>query len=440
MAIIQLPQVGESVTEGIIGKWLKQVGDRVEKYDPLVEVMTDKVNMEFPSPWNGVLTKILVKEGDTVPMGAPIAEMEVEGGEPAAEEAAPETQATQPEREEMDQRLSRIGTLLKDVRPVGPTGSGQVAPPLGEEVAPAPVTERERARYSPVVRRLAQEHGVDLSHVKGTGMGSRITREDVLKFIEAQKGAPAGAPTISTPTAPPTRKAGPADEELPLSPLRRIIADNMTKSTSQIPHAWTTQEVDVTGLVQRREGAKEEFQRREGVPLTYLPFIAKAAAAALKEYSILNASWGGNKIILKKRINVGIAVAAQEGLVVPVIHDADSLDITRLAAACHDLVERARQGKLTLEDVQGGTFTVNNTGALGSVVSMSIINYHQAAILTAEAIVKRPVVRDDAIVIRSMMNICLSFDHRVMDGLAASAFLTTVRAHLEAIGPETPLS
>jgi 2-oxoisovalerate dehydrogenase E2 component (dihydrolipoyl transacylase) len=216
-----------------------------------------------------------------------------------------------------------------------------------------------------------------------------------------------------------------------------MIAEHMVRSATQIPAAWSIVEVDATGLVQRRESAKEDFQRREGVNLTYLPFVIKAVAESLKENPLLNSSWGGDAVILKKRINIGVAVAAPAGLVVPVIHDADRLSIAGLAKAVDELTARARQGKLRLEDVQGGTFTVNNTGALGSVVSQPIINYPQAAILTTEAIVKRPVVVNDAIAIRSMMNICLTFDHRIMDGAESSAFINAVKRRLEAIGPET---
>jgi 2-oxoisovalerate dehydrogenase E2 component (dihydrolipoyl transacylase) len=211
------------------------------------------------------------------------------------------------------------------------------------------------------------------------------------------------------------------------------------KSATEIPHAWSMVEVDVNSLVRYREGLKEEFQRREGVDLTYLPFVIKAVVESLKEHSMLNSTWDGDKIILKKRIHLGIAVAAPDGLVVPVIHDADSLSVAGLARAARDLTSRARQGKLSLPDVQGGTFTVNNTGALGSILSRPIINYPQAGILTTEAIQKRPVVIDDAIAIRSMMNICFSFDHRVMDGAEASGFLQTVKTGLEAMGTNTPI-
>ena len=421
---VELPHVGESVTEGIIGKWLRKIGDRVEKYDSLVEVVTDKVNMEMPSPVSGVLTGILAREGDTVPMGSVIAEIQVEGEE--ADAAEPDSEAPTPASTRQPDTIGRTGVLLKDVAPVGPTGSGGPILSTQDETS----DRDRRKRYSPAVQRLAEEYGVDLSRVSGTGMGGRVTRKDVKKYIEASQ--------TGTGPSTPVRTGPMADEErIPLSPIRRIIAENMVKSATQIPQAWTLIEVDVTGLVNLRESTKEAFRTREGVNLTYLPFIANAAAQALRENPLLNSSWGGDAIIVKRRINIGIAVAAPDGLVVPVVRDADTLSVTGLARAFDDLTDRSRQGKLTLEDVQGGTFTLNNTGVLGSVVSQALVNYPQAAIITTEAIVKRPVVVNEAIGIRSMMNLSLTFDHRILDGGEAGAFLNGVKLRLEAISPET---
>ena len=401
---IELPQVGESVTEGIIGRWLKSVGDSVEKYDPLVEVVTDKVNMEMPSPVSGVLTLILAEEGDTVPMGSAIAEIEVDGEEPPAE----------PAEEEID----TTGVLLKDTAPVGPTGSG------GPITASAGASRARR--YSPAVQRLADEHGVDLSQVEGTGMGGRVTRADVQALIDGRRDAVRAAPACD-------------EERLPLTPVRRMIADNMVVSSTQIPQAWSMMEVDVTGLVRRRNEIRDEFELRTGVRLTYLPFVLKAVAEALRENPLVNSSWDGDAILLKRRINIGVAVAAPDGLVVPVVHDADRLSVAGLAEALDGLTGRARRGGLAIEDVQGGTFTVNNTGALGSVLSRPLVNPPQAAILATESIVKRPVVVGDAIAIRSMMNLALTFDHRVMDGSEAGAFVSAVKRLLESIGPDTPV-
>jgi len=427
--IIELPQVGESVTEGVIGKWLIQVGQRVDKYDPLVEVVTDKVNMEMPSPVSGVLTSILADEGATVPMGSPIAEIEVEGPEPSATATAGPSEAESPQLPTVD----RTGELLKDVAPVGPTGAG--GPSAAGLARQEPAGGRKR--YSPAVLRLAKAHGVDLARVQATGMGGRVTREDVQSFID--QDAVTGAESAAAETAPPDEgaNAGPDDERLPLTPVRRMIADHMVKSATEIPQAWTLVEVDVGGLVQRRQAARSEFEEREGVSLTYLPFVIQAVAECLKENVLLNSSWSGDSITLKKRINIGLAVAAPDGLVVPVIHDADTLSIAGLAHRVDDLTPRARGGQLRLEDVQGGTFTLNNTGVLGSVASQPLVNHPQAAILTTEAIVKRPVVIDDAVAIRPTMNLCLTFDHRIMDGAEASAFINGVKRRLESIDAGT---
>ena len=438
MAItIDLPHVGESVVEGIIGKWLKLPGDRVEKYDPLVEVVTDKVTMEVPSPVGGVLSRVLVQEGDTVPMGAPIAE--IEGDEPPA---APSTQSADA-RGVAAETATTTGYLVKDLAPVGPTGGGVgEAPPLRTESASearrVEGAPGKQARQSPAVRRLARDHGVDLARVPGTGSGGRITRSDVLTYAEsAAAEAPSAAPASSTQAIP---GAGPpGDTTISLSPIRRLIAQHMVKSTSEIPHAWSMVEVDVTVLVGHRQSVREEFQRREGIDLTYLPFAIKAVVESLKEHPMLNSAWVGDGIVLKSRVNIGVAVAAPDGLLVPVIHDADSLSIAGLAKAARELALKARDGKLALDDVQGGTFTLNNTGALGSIISQPIINHPQAGILTTEAIQKRAVVVNDAIAIRSMMNVCLSFDHRVVDGAQGAAFLQAVKARLESMGPDTAI-
>ena len=455
--IIELPQVGESVTEGTITQWLKRVGDRVEKYDPLVEVLTDKVSMEVPSPVAGVITEILAEEGQTLPMGAPIAAIQtsdVPADAPSPSPAQPAPASPSTPSDAPSDTIGRTGVLLKDVAPVGPTGSGateiraapeptqavaQDAPPA-QDTAPAqaPPPADRRRRYSPAVMRLAEQHGVDLAQVVGTGMGGRITRKDVLAHIDAAAQLPpqSSQPPVPAAAAPQPAAIASDEERVPLTPVRRMIAANMTRSAAQIPAAWSITEVDVSGLVRRRDAVKDAFLRREGYPITYLHFIVKAVAASLKENPLLNSSWDGDAILLKKRINIGIAVAAPDGLVVPVIRDADALSVAGIARRAADLTRRARQGKLSVDDVQGGTFTLNNTGALGSIASQPIINHPQAAILTTEAIVKRPVIIGDAIAIRSMMNICLTFDHRIMDGAEASAFANAVKRRLEAIGDD----
>ena len=422
---IELPQVGESVTEGIIGKWLKQVGDQVEKYDPLVEVVTDKVSMEMPSPVSGVLSRILAEEGQTVPMGGVIADIEVDGEEAAAEQQPPATASAGAGASEV---VDRTGTLLKDVAPVGPTASGG---PIVAATESDPT--QAKARFSPAVMRLASEHGVDVSLLSGTGIGGRVTRKDVQAYIDTGK-----VPIAKEVPAAPDATAGAAEdiERVPLTAVRRMIAANMVKSATQIPEAWTLMEADVTNLVLLRNRIKDDFQSREGVNITYLAFVVKAVAESLRENRLVNSMWGGDAVLLNRRINVGVAVAAPEGLVVPVVHDADTMDVPPLAKSINDLATRARNGKLALADVQGGTFTVNNTGALGSVVGKGLINYPQAAILNTEAIVKRPVVLNDAIAIRSIMNLCLTFDHRILDGAEAGAFVGDVKRRLEAIQPD----
>ncbi len=435
MLTVELPHVGESVTEGTIEKWLKAVGDTVEKYDPLVEVVTDKVSMEVPAPASGTITKLLVEEGQTVPMGAAIAELEVEGEASETSSTPPET----PVSPEQSKPIDTTGVLLKNVTNVGPTGSGG---PITQGIASSDGPSQAKQRYSPAVMRLADEHAVDLTQVSGTGMNGRINRKDVQSFIDSSvatssEAAVADSVVLEPPSSPAT-EPGADEERVPLSAVRRMIATRMVESVSQIPSAWSITEIDVTGLVLLRESIKEGFQQREGVPITYLPFVVKAVAEALVENPLLNSSWGEDAILLKKRINIGMAVAAPNGLVVPVIRDADTLSVTCLVARMDDLARRARQGSLSLEEVQGGTFTVNNTGVLGTTFSQPIINFPQAAIMTTEAIVKRPVVvAGDAIAVRSMMNICLTFDHRIMDGAEASAFAIGVKRRLEAIGPES---
>ncbi len=455
MAItIELPHVGESVVEGTIGKWLKQPGESISRFEPLVEVVTDKVTMEVPSPVSGSLVRVLAEEGETLPMGAPIAEIETtEQVDTSTASPTPSQPASAPDLTHPPPPVAAgtTGYLLRDIAPVGPTGGGAGAPEALEAQQPTVVAPpREVARHSPAVRRLAREHGVDLSLVTGTGMGGRITRDNLLRYIEAgpkATAAPVPSPTLSIPastghellTSPSSDATTPDEEYIQLTPVRRMIAEAMVTSVAHIPHAWTTVEVDVTGIVALRAKVRTSFEERERTNLTYLPFIIKAVVESLKEHRTLNASWGGDKIVLKRRINLGIAVAAPSGLIVPVVHDADRLSIAGLADAVRDLTIRGRQNKLTLEDVQGGTFTLNNTGALGSTVSYPIINHPQAAILTTEAIQKRPVVRDDAIAIRSMMNLCLSFDHRINDGSESSAFLQAVKSRMEAISLDTPI-
>ncbi|MDA8192385.1 MAG: dihydrolipoamide acetyltransferase family protein [Thermaerobacter sp.] len=415
--VVKMPQLGESVTEGTIGKWLKQVGDPVEKYESLLEVMTDKVNAEVPAPVSGVVAKILVPEGTTVDIGVAICEIAVEGAEGAAAPA---------------------GSPAAEAVAVGPAADAGGGAGLAEG----------RGRYSPAVRRLAEEHGINPAEVAGTGAGGRVTRQDILQAIDSAVPAspppPAAAPAERAPaaTGPAAVLAGaPAvidegDTVEPLGAVRKVIAERMVRSKQTVPHAWLMVEADVTGLAGLRERIKDEFKQREGVSLTYLPFMLRAVVEGLRAVPALNAQWNGDSIVAKKRISLGIAAATERGLVVPVIKDADQKNIVGLAKSVRDVVQRARTGRLTLEDLTGGTFTVDNTGAVGTVLTYPIINAPEVAIVTLESIVRRPVVIGDMIGIRSMVNLCLSFDHRVVDGAEAGQFLQVVKKHLEGIGPD----
>ncbi len=720
--IIELPQVGESVTEGVIGKWLVEPGQHVEKYDPLVEVVTDKVSMEAPSPYTGVFVRALAEEGETVPMGQPICEMDVDGEEPSPVVPAeagtsppsgmdvdgeggpvvPAEAGTSPssgmdvggeeepavlegegEDETAEEDSGRVGgawampaahspdaaesgqgeegaqpafEFMDSVRSVGPTGSGERgegrpdalqeetiaehAHEIAHEDAAPSVAGPDRSHViSPLVARLSAQYGIDLSTLQGTGTGDRITSKDLLEAVnrltaraqeesaeeeaapeepaaveedaaeeapgeeageaaeEIAEGGPvaegvsagvetgeaetepgeareeeepaeaiaqeepvteeevgeeetaeaaeaiaeeepvaegvsarvetgeaetaaveareeearpeaiaqeepvaeeeageeeavegeteevmaeeepvadedteetvadeageeeeeiaeeASAEAVSAEESPSEAVAAEEEEEaeeaaaettpgavvaetseLPLTPVRRIIAEHMARSAREIPAAWAMVETDVTRLLRARDALRAAFEEQHGVPLTYLPFAASAVAAALREHPRLNARWDDGHITLNNRVNIAIAVATEAGLMVPVVRDADALSTAAIAAELRRLSEGARAGTLGLTDVQGGTFTLNNTGALGSVVSVPIINHPQAAILTTEAIVKRPVVVEgDAIAVRSMMNLCLTFDHRVCDGAEAAAFLSAVKARLEVI-------
>ena len=434
---IELPHVGESVTEAVIGKWLKAPGDQIEKYDPLVEVVTDKVNMDVPSPASGTLTKIIAIEGETVAMGAVIAEMETVDGEVSVTSDSPA--ASEPAQVSESSLASRIGTLVQGAN-VGPTGgefvdtsltAAKPADSAAQNTSAQPATSGSRQKgFSPVVTRLAAQHGIDLYSLVGTGLGGRVTKKDVLTAVE-------NGGTGSTSSPQTTQVALDEDQVIEPSPIRKMIANHMVKSMTEIPHAWSAIEVDVTGMVEWRTANKDNFEREHGTRLTYLPITLSVVAHALRANPRLNSSWSDGNIILKSAINVGVAVAADGGLVVPVVHSAADSSLVDLAGKLGGVVERARSGSMTLDDVQGGTFTLNNTGALGSVWGGAIINHPQAAILTTEAIVKRPVVISasgvDSIAIRSMMNICLSFDHRIVDGAEASVFLQSLKSGLEAI-------
>ncbi|WP_442862463.1 dihydrolipoamide acetyltransferase family protein [Bacillus sp. USDA818B3_A] len=426
-----MPQLGESVTEGTISKWLVSVGDKVNKYDPLAEVMTDKVNAEVPSSFTGVIEELIAEEGDTLAVGEIICTIEV-GDSHTTDPSATEIR----EPEETNRELPN-----NSVVPVN------------------------KARYSPAVLKISQEHGIDLTKVSGTGAGGRITRKDLVKLIESgnipaagekvgtgkesippvsnikqpdQSASiqPLGVQASSAQQAVVSETAG--DIEIPVTGVRKAIAANMLRSKHEAPHAWMMIEVDATNLVEYRNSIKDDFRKKEGFNLTFFAFFVKAVAQALKEYPQINSMWAGDKIIQKKDINISIAVATDDALFVPVIKNTDEKTIKGIAREISELAVKVRTGKLKSEDMQGGTFTVNNTGSFGSVQSMGIINYPQAAILQVESIVKRPVVmNNNMIAVRDMVNLCMSLDHRVLDGLICGRFLGRVKEIIENISKST---
>ena len=461
MAKVTMPQLGESVAEGTIGKWLKQPGDHVAKYEPLLEVITDKVNAEVPSPCEGILREILAEEGATVPNDAEIAIIDTADGEaPAATGPVVTSEpAAKPSFEPAD------GPAGSDERPVTPPPVPTPAPvpqsiPAAAAAAPAATGDAD-ARMTPAVRRLLREHDLTPAQITGTGGGGRITREDVLAVVEAMRtGSPAPsaapaanasrepvaipvAPAATAPTGAPIVFPDGVDEVLlPMTQMRKGIAAQMTRALL-VPHAYVHMEVDVSGLVRAREAAKREYQAREGISLSYVPFVIKATVEALKQYPTFNAHWTEAGILAKRRIHMGVAVAVDDGLLVPAVRDVDQLSISGLNRAIADVAARARAGKLRLDDYGGTTFTIDNTGWFGSNLTMPIINVPEVAILTMEAIIKRPVVREtpegDVIAIRPMMNMVMAIDHRANDGAQAAAFLRAVKAALEAVGPDTPV-
>jgi pyruvate/2-oxoglutarate dehydrogenase complex dihydrolipoamide acyltransferase (E2) component len=455
---IEMPQMGVSVAEGTIVEWLKQPGDWVEADETVAMVTTDKVDVEIPSPSTGRLERILVEPDETVPVGTPLAEIDPSGkpGEAHPQEHPEPT----PEQREQEQR--------EPAAPQAPAETAGREPAAGETDG-----EPDRSQfYSPVVRRIAEQHGIDLSQVEGTGIGGRVRKRDVLAQVE-QGGAPAERPLhMESPYRPeeeaaPAEAEGPAEAEAPteagtaeeeapalatgaaadgeavagrrepMSPMRRQIAEHMLASRRTSAHCTTIVEVDMGRVAARRAELKQRMARRE-VSLTYLAFVARATVEALERHPIVNASIDGEEIVYHDDVNLGIAVALEQGLIVPVIRKAQRLSLEGMAAAIADVAERARGGRLEPDDVHGGTFTITNPGQFGAVLATPIINQPQVAILDLEAIVKRPVVISengtDAIAIRPMTYLCMSWDHRALDGAEAARFLADVEQLLEGWG------
>jgi pyruvate dehydrogenase E2 component (dihydrolipoamide acetyltransferase) len=477
-----MPQMGESIFEGTITKWLKKVGDKVDRDEPLFEISTDKVDSEIPSPAGGVLKEILVPEGQTVQINTVVAVIDGEGDkrhaapppsteprreppqppeprreppqpqEPRREPPAPrekraEEQPQEPRAEESPRLVEPTVEAQEEPKPQEKKAEGQPqAPsprprPTPPQAPPAaPPRPAQEVRASPLVRRLAREHDVDLSAVKGTGLGGRVTKEDILGHVERQKEpAPSPAPVAAAPAAPaeaaaraPVPAAPGADSEtVPMAPMRKAIAEHMVLSRRTSAHVSTVFEVDMTAVVAAREKAKQRFEERERIKLTLTPFIAKALVNAVREFPILNSSVSGDSIVYKRPINLGVAVALETGLIVPVVKDAHLKSLTGLALEIADLAERARTKKLRPDDVQGGTITITNPGVYGALFGTPIINQPQVAILGVGGIEKRPVVIQDAIAIRSMVYLSLSFDHRVIDGAVADQFMARLKQNLQ---------
>ena len=486
MTDVIMPQMGESIAEGTVTKWLKKIGDSVKRDEPLFEISTDKVDAEIPAPIAGVLTEILIQPGTTVEVGTVVGRIGVAGTAVAAPAPAPAPAVATP----------------PPSAPVAPPPVAAPAPPVAPvavaapAAAPAPAAEPRdgmttgelrMARSSPVVRKIAQEYGVDINDVPGTGLGGRVTREDILSFVESRKSAaiprdlaPAPAPRSAAPapvpppvaappvahvvpppvpripaiTPPPVpavvaapmptaptvqpahtgttaRAVGSRVEVVPMSPIRKKTADHMVASKRTSAHVSTVWEVDMTRVAALRTKHKKAYEERSGVKLTYTPFIVKAVIDSLKEFRVLNASVEGDSIVYHRDINIGMAVALDWGLIVPVIHAADEKNVLGLARIVNDLGERARMKKLKVEEVQGGTFTITHPGSFGSLFGTPIINQPQVAILGVGTIEKRPVIREDAIAIRTMAYFCLTFDHRIIDGSEADKFMAHFKNGLQ---------
>ncbi len=449
---VVMPQLGESVHEGTISKWLVKPGDKVVEFEPMLEVDTDKVSAEVPAPVTGILKEILAKEGETVQAGAEIAVVEV-GGDGAAPEPEPEPEpepkaaasAAEPKTTAPKKAATAEATpeAPAPAAPVPAAKAESQAEPKVEPAAaatepppakaPASNLETGEHRYSPAVQMVASELKVDLSKINGTGIGGRVTKKDVQDFAASAKAAPAAKPAAA-PITP-----GEGDQVVQLTRVRRLIAENMTRSKTTIPHAWQTQEADMSGVVANRAANKAAFQKQEGFSLTYLPYVIAATVSALREHPEVNSTFNETELILHRDINLGVSVGLEDTLVVPVVRRADSLSIAGLARAVNDIATRARNKQLKADDLVGATFTVNNSGTFGTLFSYSVINPGQAGILTMEAIVNRPVAIDGMIGIKPMMYLCFSFDHRVLDGLKAARFLVSCRKWLEAVTAESPI-
>lgn len=429
-----MPQMGESIAEGTILKWLKKPGDKIERDETILEISTDKVDSEIPAPVSGVMAEILVEEGKTVNVGTPIARIETEASATVASGNGKAAPAPVPPKEEPKPATQPVASAPAIV------------------AAPAAVVAQEDDRfYSPLVRAIAKEEKIsnaELATIPGTGMGSRVTKNDIIAYLKqrtapkpaaipvapAMPAAPAVAARPAAPVAAPPAVVYDQDrvEIVPMDNMRRRIAEHMVMSKQTSPHVYSVSTCDMTKIVQYRERVKNEFEKREGTKLTYTPFFIDATVRALKDFPMINASLDGGNIVFKKFINIGIAVALENGLIVPVIKSADALNMVGLARATNDIAHRARNKQLKPDEVQGGTFSITNMGSFGNLFGIPVINQPQIAILGIGAIKKTPVVVGDGIAIRDIVYLSLSYDHRIIDGAYGGQFLQRVVEYLEA--------
>jgi pyruvate dehydrogenase E2 component (dihydrolipoamide acetyltransferase) len=411
---VLMPQMGESIAEGTVVRWIKKVGDQVDRDEPLFEISTDKVDAEIPSPAAGVLSEIRVKEGETVAVNSVVATIGdgVTGdGKPSAGKSGE----------------PKVVPEVPSAQPDAPVRAGLQARP------PAPPDDDPRkSRSSPLVRKIAREHDVDITAIAGTGVGGRVTKQDILGYLEQRPAGPSPAPKPAGHV--PAFKPGEAVEIVPLGVMRKKIAEHMVLSRRTSAHVHSVFEINFSRVAQLREQKKAAYER-DGVKLTFLTFIARAVVGALREYPIINASLDGDNIVYKKDVNLGVAVALDWGLIVPVVRHADEKNLLGLGRAIADLATRARAKQLKPEEVQGGTFTITNPGIFGAQLGMPIINQPQVAILGVGAIEKRAVVVDDAIAIRPMGYLTLGYDHRLIDGAVADQFLSKIKSTLEQFEP-----
>lgn len=441
MTSIQMPQLGETIVEGTILKWLKQEGEHIDQDEPLFELSTDKVDTEVPSPVSGTVTKILVPEGTTVAVGTALAEVDSGDGAASGDADASESPAA------ADPSAAAQEPVAADAvgAAAAPESASAVAPgPPATATAPAPAAPAAslpdrgpRSQIlSPLVRKLAEEHQLDLSQISGSGTGGRITKKDVMDAVaaggtSAPAAAAAAAPAPALRSVPGPTVAGGGEEVVPMTHIRKAIAAHMVGSLQTTARAWNMVEVNMEHVARTRQRVKDAFVAREGFGLTYTPFVTRAVTEALLTYPMVNSELRGDDIVVRHFVNMGIAVSYDEGLIVPVVKGADTMNLVGIARSINDLAARARSKKLKPDEVQGATFSITNPGPFGSIMSVPIINTPNTAILAFDAIEKRPVVIDDAIAIRHMVYISISWDHRVIDGALASQFLARVKENLE---------